>query len=400
MNDNDEILKFASVISLEDLGYQSGFKTINNHKYWIKDYEEYVRFFSELYSKMKLEDYFFSKKGLEQIVALDFFDLKANPDAKHDIIEEVLMKPKVDVHVLQPVFNIVLDVDTLKIGEFSLIKYQFIQDYCLEIGLLMPNDIQNEFQKDDYFDSVPFVDIIESARDNEFALEKAAKKMSVFIHFLNYSILCENPELESIRSYSNVGKRNRYIAVSKNGFTSYVSECISNKQCPSIDFFIDQLMSKKTGNDKLIKIIQKEKISNELEKRIYNAINWIGLSIEEKDNSIALTKATFAIESLLQSDVSGEPISKSTVASISEMIAFLLGNDYSSRNTWEGRFKKIYSERSKIVHGKSEEVQRNSVLDAINMARKTVIALLTIPELDKAKSIKEINQYIKNKRYS
>ena len=167
-----------------------------------------------------------------------------------------------------------------------------------------------------------------------------------------------------------------------------------------ISLYEDTLTSDTEGNQKLISIIQNEKGNNEIDQRLLNALNWIGLSIAEKNNAIALVQATFAIECLLQYDSKGIPINKSIVASLSESIAILLGDSFQSRKEYEKKFKSLYSLRSKIAHGKGNDVTVLQVLDAIDIAKKTVVAILTNPEIKEAKTIQMINNYVERVRYT
>lgn len=107
-----------------------------------------------------------------------------------------------------------------------------------------------------------------------------------------------------------------------------------------------------------------------------------------------MVQATFAIECLLQYDSKGIPINKSIVASLSESIAILLGDSFQSRKEYEKKFKSLYSLRSKIAHGKGNDVTVLQVLDAIDIAKKTVVAILTNPEIKEAKTIQMINNYV------
>ena len=113
-----------------------------------------------------------------------------------------------------------------------------------------------------------------------------------------------------------------------------------------------------------------------------------------------MVQATFAIECLLQYDSKGIPINKSIVASLSESIAILLGDSFQSRKEYEKKFESLYSLRSKIAHGKGNDVTVLQVLDAIDIAKKTVVAILTNPEIKEAKTIQMINNYVERVRYT
>ena len=89
------------------------------------------------------------------------------------------------------------------------------------------------------------------------------------------------------------------------------------------------------------------------------------MAVAEKENSVAFTQAMYGIESLLQYEQKGEMISKSIVASIAENVAFLLGCNFDERKELEKQFKELYGIRSKIAHGKSNDISAYEVLDVI-----------------------------------
>lgn len=99
-------------------------------------------------------------------------------------------------------------------------------------------------------------------------------------------------------------------------------------------------------------------------------------------------------------DLFTQPISKSIVASIGETIAFLVGNSFEERTTLEQRFKKLYGIRSSIAHGKGKEISDLDVMDAIDLAKSTVQAIMTRGEFKTAKTLQPIDTFIKKMRYS
>lgn len=161
----------------------------------------------------------------------------------------------------------------------------------------------------------------------------------------------------------------------------------------------DFMVNDECGNMQLWRMYDK-KDKNEVETRIINAVNWIGMAIAEKNNSIAFTQAVFAIESLLQRQTKGEIFNKSIVASIAEDIAFLIGRDFEERKKYEKEFKDIYGIRSKIAHGKSSEITAYQVLDVINMAKLLVQELIINPVFKDAATMQKITNYITKQRYT
>ena len=124
------------------------------------------------------------------------------------------------------------------------------------------------------------------------------------------------------------------------------------------------------------------------------------MAISEKNNAVSFTQAIFSVECLLQYQQPKEPISKSIVATIGEAIAFLVGSSLEERSDLERRFKDLYGIRSSIAHGKGKPVSDIDVLDAIDLSKRVIVALLTKSELKSAKTFQSVSNYIKRMRYT
>ncbi len=205
--------------------------------------------------------------------------------------------------------------------------------------------------------------------------------------------------MEVISSTTNSGTRERHFIVGEGWGQISVSGHPSAIKRLVLDEALDFILDKEIGNQQLIEIFDKSN-KNEIEKRITNAVNWLGMAIAEKNNSIAFTQSIYAIESLLQYETKGEVINKSIVATISEAIAFLLGKNYEDRKNIEKNFKELYGIRSKIAHGKSSEITAYQVLEAINLAKRLVQGILTNSALKDASTMQKITNYITKLKYT
>lgn len=399
-NDNSLILELGKYISLEDTGDSFYHYIRKGFEYWIMDKVGYLNYLSNLYEQKKGEQSKISKSAFEELLINDYRDLISNPDHNHFFNDEIAIMPLITTHVLLPIYNLQLSKDSVQIGEYKVIQFQKIGEYIGENGFVVPSTEKNNFENDRYFFFVPFVDIVVEARDNKFAEELARKKLNSFISFLNYCIFSEYKGVDVASHYSNAGNQDRSYLFSETSFSSSSSKTPFGVKCPDLTELIGVILDKEKGNERLLEIIQKDTIDNQMEQRLMNALNWLGLSIAEKNNAIALTQATFAVECLLQSEVKGEPITKSIVASISEMIAFLTGSSFENRKEIEKRFKILYGIRSKVAHGKSDSVSVWDVLDIIYFAKQIITAILITPDLKEAKTIQAVNNYIEKKRYT
>ncbi len=309
---------------------------------------------------------------------------------------EVLDKmPIQDFHVLLPIYNIQITDDVIRIGGYSVVKYQYIADYFKSIGITM----RGKYTQDPYFNYVPFVDFVITGRDNSWAMEKAKAERSLLINYLNMMLFSNIRGIDVISETTDAGSSNRSFIGTLTSFS--VSMSTSHPMVKRFDIgeAKDWLNREENGSRKMLAVC-KTNGGSELEKRVVNAINWVGMAVAEKNNAIAITQATYAVESLLQNQIQGEPISKSIVASIGEMVAFLLGNNYDSRKQWEKQFKETYGLRSKVAHGKGQDITNDQVLTAIGIAYELITTIVTKPQFKEAKTIQAINNYVEKMRYA
>ena len=206
--------------------------------------------------------------------------------------------------------------------------------------------------------------------------------------------------VDVIRDYTNAGNRDRHFIVSSENFSMSLRGTPVGMKHLDLKEVVNYITGEQYGNRKVLDIVGKTAPESELETRIINAVNWIGMAVAEKNHAIAFTQAIFAVECLLQYQQTGEPISKSIVASIGEEVAFLLGKDIDSRKAWEKQFKSLYGIRSKISHGKSTDITVYEVLAAIDLAKRLVIELLTNTAFKNAKTIQMVNNHIEKMRYT
>ena len=402
INDNEEILKFEEYVSFQadEEDPLKGLTTVRGNTYWKKDNYQYNKFFEELYSKFKGQNQYISLKEFEKLIVDMYFEIKENPSVPHSINDEVTKKPLVNGHVLLPIYNVTLSSDTIQIGVFTVVKYQYIETYLRGKEYLIPDNLTGGLCSDGYFNDIPFVDIPVLMRDNQFGLESGKRIETVFINFLNYVLYSDIKGVDVVRDYTNAGNRDRHFIVSSETFTMSLSGTPIGMKHLDLKEAVDYIIGEQHGNRKVLDIVGKNAPESELETRIINAVNWIGMAVAEKNHAIAFTQAILAVECLLQYQQSGEPISKSIVASIGEEVAFLLGRDLESRKSWEKKFKQLYGIRSKISHGKSTDITVYEVLDAIDLAKRLVIELLTNPAFKSAKTIQMVNNHIEKMRYT
>lgn len=365
---------------------------------YLKDAGAFRRYIDELYCEKHIEQYAYSVEEFIYLVIDIYIKFNGAETIEYDFAQEFECIDLKEYHVLLPIFHVHMYEPELTIGKNKLVKFQAISEYIKENNYCLPERME-EITQDKYFANIPFVDVVVNAREFHYAYDQAQLRLEEIIRLLNFILYSNYRGLEVISSITNSGTRDRHFIVNKDWCQISSSVHPSNVKELVLEDVLDFMLDERYGNRQLFDIFDKSG-KNEIEKRISNAVNWVGMAIAEKNNSVAFTQAIYAIESLLQYEIKGEVINKSIVATISESIAFLLGKNLEDRKRVEKRFKELYGIRSKIAHGKSSEITAYQVLEAIDLAKSLVQELMTNSELNDASTMQKISNYITKLKYT
>ena len=365
---------------------------------YVKNGSAFKRYIDEIYHEKHIERYAYSAKEFREFLINTYIRFNGADKIEVNLEQEIERIEIKQCHVLLPIFNVHAHKAKLLIGKTAFIRFQALGGYLKENNYCSPKEM-HLITQDSYFADIPFADIVVNARDLHYAFEQAQLRLDEIIHLLNFILYSSYRGLEVISSTTNSGTRERHFIVGEGWGHISVSGHPSAIKRLVLDEALDFILDKEIGNQQLIEIFDKSN-KNEIEKRITNAVNWLGMAIAEKNNSIAFTQSIYAIESLLQYETKGEVINKSIVATISEAIAFLLGKNYEDRKNIEKNFKELYGIRSKIAHGKSSEITAYQVLEAINLAKRLVQGILTNSALKDASTMQKITNYITKLKYT
>ena len=395
--DLDDFLIYANEENTPSGQWTSNFTIRKGALIYYRKQAKFKQYVEKLYCDLKIKDLSVSRKYFVDAVIDYYIDCKRG-DVSADIVKTLKQMELNTVHVFLPIYFIQIENNYVKIGDINFVKFQSLKDYASDNNLYVSNDI-DRILVDKNFGNVPFVDCVIDVRDNDFAKEQAQIRLIEIINVLNFIIYSHIRGVETFSAISNYGTIDRtFIFSSKNAN-------ISINTHPSLikRITIDEIREFLLGEGKIYINLFDQLTNNnrsEIDNRIVNAINWIGMAVAEKENSVAFTQAMYGIESLLQYEQKGEMISKSIVASIAENIAFLLGRNFDERKEFEKQFKKLYGIRSKIAHGKSNDVSAYDVLDVIGLAKSLVMSFYEIPSLKEAKTMKMVLNYIAKLKYS
>lgn len=160
----------------------------------------------------------------------------------------------------------------------------------------------------------------------------------------------------------------------------------------------DTLTNKEKGYSKLFDlVIQKNK--TDLGKRIINSLNWLGQANNSVNLSNNLVYCMIALESLLNLDTSN--FSASIVNQISEGVAIITAHNLEDRKKAKKSIKNLYKLRSKIAHGKDNNLVKKEEVELIyNLVKYTIEDLLYNPEYKEVKTIEDLLDILENKKLS
>lgn len=394
-----EYLKMGNELSDDEKATSAVNITIwNGITLYINNERKLKHYIDELYWEMELSKEAVSVKKFRDIMIDNFIKFRTVPMFNCNIIGEIEKIKLEKKHVLLPVFFVHLIDDEIRFGKNRFVRFQKIPTLFQSDKRLNGAGYEMLFQ-DEYFYNVPFADIEIVARDDDYAYEQAQIQLDEIVHICNYMLYSNVRGNEVISTTTNSGTQERRFIFGESHSSTYIGGHPPMIKRLELNEVRDFMMNVNNGNAQIWGIYDKTD-KNEVEKRIINAVNWIGMAISEKNNSIAFTQAIFAIESLLQRQIKGELFNKSIVASIAEDIALLLGKSLDERKTLEGKFKKLYAIRSQIAHGKSSEITVYQVLEVINLAKLLVCEIIRNPALKDAATMTKISNYITNLRYT
>jgi len=288
----------------------------------------------------------------------------------------------------------------LKIGTFTLYNPRIHRKHLLEkyphSELMLavafdPSDNDEEAEKIEVV-----VGVTEEARESDRAAEKARAHLQQFENTMRFMLGREDTEEYDIGVFNfNEIKRTRGVLLSDTHAT--ITSRMKGAFNPIL-LHKYPINDSQYGHDKLWEMLKKEN-PTDLEKRIISAVSWIGKGLRDEEPARAFVQYVFALEALLQiqQDVL---VSPSITYSISEMAAFILGKDLETCLDIEKVAKEVYSKRSAIAHGSSQEVDSLLLKDALWLIKSLITVLITDERFKDFKRIDDIRDWIKNKKYS
>lgn len=304
-------------------------------------------------------------------------------------------KPKVKYEVLYPVFGVnYKKKDPLEIGPYTIYNKKIHRKILIEKNPDGEKTLNEEL--DDYIESDVLIGIEEITRESGKANEKARFNLQRFEDTIRFMIANYSKRYDVGIFNFNFYKRSQAVLISAdsigtNSSMSGAYDIVNLHQFPINDPLY--------GHDKIWEMLGKSKPSD-LEKRIITAIEWSGKALRDEVPSRAFVQYIFGLEALLQYQQKGVMISPSITYQISEFAAFIISDKLETRLEIEKIVKDLYAKRSAIAHGGSNNVSEEELIEALNLMKNIITALLVNKQFQEIKDMDQLNKWIKNKKYS
>lgn len=311
-------------------------------------------------------------------------------------IEEINKLKKIKTNVLYQLYNIDLDKNELTLPSFEMYKPQyFISEHP---NPLLYSDIneQNRVNSDNALHVVLILKDIEMYKEDGFSKDIIIEqKVSDFICFLAVALGKKSFAQAISTKFSCISNSHHLINDDYRIFTSSMSVSEST--------YINSRCTLLTGNfsdthEKLFNLLCSSK--TKIEEKIYKSILWLGKSLITKNISDSFLQVAIALECLLARQERGYFIQPSITVSLSETLAFLIGNNADERKAYFKQLRDLYAKRSSIVHSGDTSIDIEVYYDFFNLVKEGIYAMIKLVQENKIKTINEIYDYIESLKFS
>jgi len=291
--------------------------------------------------------------------------------------------------ILYELYGAEMNLPKLVLGEFTIYDFDLsISELTERFPYLIHQDIYFSNRKSKYL-----VGIKVKARDNDKAVEIANGLCEVFENVFSYMIADLKHE-RTVGVFNFRGWKTTSIVVCNQNSMGFQGKNTIFLPVNIADpFFTDSSQ----GNDKIWYLITKTQ-KTEIEKRLLNAIEWIGKAVYDIDLSKSLVQFVFAIEGMLQLNEKAI-ITPSIVSQLSDWLAFIINDDLEQRKKISKYFKEIYQKRSAIAHGAVKTIDIQDLAMAMQISKLMIIAFLTHKPFCDIKTMNELNKCIADLKF-
>lgn len=362
------------------------------------DRQLYNEVLKELYTHNKEVRNSYTFKTIEKLIENALYVAKTQGDiitdeTINDIFKKLLDVEKREYEIVHTISGVSF-IQKVELDNFFFSNYEEIKNYTSATYMNKNSSGLNNVAFGEMKKSNAFVCVKVEARENEKAKELAYEKMKKIEAVMRFFAAVYGEVYDiGIFDFRAYNVDSAYIFSKENIGES--SQC-SGRFC-DIDW-IDFYGEYKQYLDELFKLIFKPGLS-EMEKRILLSVTFCSRATFDREDAVGFLEAMMAIEALLQANSEGL-VTPSITYQITEYCAFLLHTKLEGRKNLDKTIRNMYAIRSKISHGKQDTIEKSDYEQLWYIATNLIIFFLANDTLKKMKKFSELQDYIKELKYS
>lgn len=342
----------------------------------------------ETFSFFKFQD-----RIIELIRTLKVEKTQCKAENLNEIIDDIIRIEIIEHEIFYPFYGAQMNSDLLKFGDFTIYDKQKCKELLNEKSFTINDkDLYFELIKSDLLISIKI-----KARESDKAFEIADKYCMSFENVFSYVLgdLSNDKRIGifNFRGFSTMGKIiSSNLGIGFNGKSDVILGLNLDHN------YLSYFNNKELGNDEVWFLITK-KDKSEIEKRLLNAIEWVGKAINDRDNSKSLIQFVFAIEGMLQYDEKIF-INQSIVSQLADSLAFIITDEKEERKKMSRKFKDIYKKRSSIAHGSNAKIDFEDLEEVFEITKNMIISFLIKSPFKEMKTMESLNTHIINLKFN
>ncbi|MBS5805057.1 MAG: hypothetical protein KIC88_08195 [Acinetobacter sp.] len=311
-------------------------------------------------------------------------------------IEEINRLKKIKTNILYQLYNVDLDDNELILSIFEMYKPQyFISEHPNPLLYSNINE-QNRVTSDNALHVILILKDIEMYKEDEFSKNIIIEqKVSDFICFLAVALGNKRFAQAITTKFSCISNSHHLINDDYKILTSSMSVSEStyiNSRCTLLTDNFSNV------HEKLFNLLSSSK--TKIEEKIYKSTLWLGKSLITKNLSDSFLQVAIALECLLSRQERGYFIQPSITVTISETLAFLIGDNADERKAYFKQLKDLYAKRSSIVHSGNTSIDIEVYYDFFNLVKEGIYAMIKLVQENQYTTINEIYDYIEFLKFS
>ncbi|MNO41868.1 hypothetical protein D3C76_320470 [compost metagenome] len=358
--------------------------------------------------RVKVDEFWGLYPRLDESVLYDEFDkdvfkflgkieagiVELKEESINNFINQYLEHPVQKWEIFKPVYNAVLVGDNpITVGGYTLYDVRNHKALLIEKFIFFEEYYRTETKFIEQVDT--FISLELNNRSGTKAEALSLPKFQEFENILRFMIGMTNVYDVTVINYKPIGYMPTFVYSEENGFSNHSV----NGKFSRFEIKEDFVCDSSCGYNRIWEIGLKDK-KNDMENRIYSAIQWIGKGLNEQSLSNSFVQYMFALESLFNLQSKGSLVTPSIANQLSEFTAFVLGKNLADRLEINRIVKRMYDKRSAIAHGRSNSVTQEDVRDAYWILKDAIIRLLTDEELSVIGNIDGLKGWVENKKFS